>query len=308
MLRIIMIENITSFFLPLMDQQHLFKRLSFESLPIHSLQLQVLCEVWMGGTEPSLLQDTGYPLQALEGALEGHNVTANLHHTIQNAGTHDAPRSSLSTSDRHREASEVRLCTEKSGHWGSILTCFEDLKVLNCIFNIKQASLCKCLGCCQICFLESLIIQAPYAWTQLPISFPMAHWKSKRRGGDHLGALQVCSRSQSGISSSGQPVTPPANEARKSAHSDSRSDNADDHSAEDRSTGVRSQSRQKLFFHSPSHFVDYPKALGISNKFHNGPHVSLGWGLTQHNWRSALSCGLGRLSLLRGMENDEYFH
>lgn len=67
----------------------------------------------MGGTSPSLLQDTGYPLQALEGALQGHAVANTLNKSIENAGIHDAPNPCDHPTDNHTETSEVCFVTTK---------------------------------------------------------------------------------------------------------------------------------------------------------------------------------------------------
>ena len=62
----------------------------------------------MGGTEPSLLQDTGYPLQAVEGALHGRE-DASLRATLENAGTHDVPQAGSTGPYRPKELHEVIL-------------------------------------------------------------------------------------------------------------------------------------------------------------------------------------------------------
>lgn len=77
----------------------------------HTL-FQVLCEVWMGGTGPSLLQDTGYPLQALEGALKGHAIANTLNKSIENAGIHDGPNPCQRPPHKHTETTEV--CCSKN--------------------------------------------------------------------------------------------------------------------------------------------------------------------------------------------------
>lgn len=53
----------------------------------------------MGGTEPSLLNDTGYPLQAVEGVLDGKMIGSSLRDTIDTAGMHDVPTSGQSNSN-----------------------------------------------------------------------------------------------------------------------------------------------------------------------------------------------------------------
>ena len=66
----------------------------------------------MGGTGPSLLQDTGYPLQALEGALQGHAVANTLNKSIDNAGIHDGPNPCQSPFGNRTETTQVcRLIT-----------------------------------------------------------------------------------------------------------------------------------------------------------------------------------------------------
>ena len=61
----------------------------------------------MGGTAPSLLQNTGYPLQALEGALQGHAIAHTLDKAIEHAGIHDAPNPCQRPRGNHAETTEV---------------------------------------------------------------------------------------------------------------------------------------------------------------------------------------------------------